>query len=291
MQAIHPFLLIYGAAVALTAVPTVVRAQAQPPNFAASARQISFSGYTGEFANDPRYIEARRSMIAKAPQVLENIYRLTGLYLPQGWRVNVVFISRPKSGWPYGVTTPVGGNSCRIDFYLLSTFQDRQNPLEVFQHEMMHVMLISWMRLRGGQGADTRAPLWLHEAIATYVGGHGPATVRRYYLMTRNSMKSDDAESIGRKLFNGLGVHSSAIDYAEDYLGFHYIAETWGADVMKQIIQDIVNLVPWQQAISRATKLEWKAFAEGAKNFSIAYIKELELELNQKRRADAGLPQ
>jgi hypothetical protein len=291
MKTIHRLLLFGCGAALFSAISVAAFAQGQPPQFTESARQISFSSYTGEFVNDPRYIEARRNMTSKAPQVLENIYRLTGLYLPQGWRVNVVFISRPKGGWPYGVTTPVGSNSCRIDFYLLSTFQDRQDPLEVFQHEMMHVMLISWMRLRGGQGADMRAPLWLHESIATYVGGHGPATVRRYYFMTRNSMKSDDAEAIGRKLFNGLGVHSSPIDYAEDYLGFHYIAETWGTDAMKQVIQDIVNLVPWQQAISRATKLDWKAFAEGAKNFSIAYIKELELEMNQKRRADAGLPQ
>jgi hypothetical protein len=275
----------------LLALTPSVGAQGQSPNFAEAAQRISFAAYSGEFANDPRYIEARRNLRSKAPQVLENIYRLTGLYLPAGWRVNVVFISRPKSGWPYGVTTPTGSAACRIDFYLLPTFQDRQEPLEVFQHELMHVMLISWMRSRGGQGADMRAPLWLHEAIATYVGGHGPAIARRYYLMTRNSMKSDDAESIGRKLFNGLGVHASAIDYAEDYLGLHYIAETWGTDVMKQLIQDIVNLVPWQTAIARATKLDWKAFSEGAKNFAIAYIKELELQMNQKPRAEAGLPQ
>lgn len=282
MRAVWRNTLVTAAMVSFVTLAAAQQPQARPKmDYNAAAQRVLFSNYTGEFAQDSRFIEMRKLLLRKRAEILESIHEITGLPFPQNFQVHVNFVSWAQGG-TYGVTT-----RNRINYYIGNILRDREDPVQILQHEMMHAYLIYYMG-----GRDRNYPLWLHEGIASLVGGHGPRFTRRYYLMFRNSLKTDNAEEIAAKLFNGIGVHASAFDYAEDFLGLLYFQQTWGAEGFKAFIRDItVGGVHWQTALMRATKMDWAAFSQAAKNFSIHYIQEIELSVNQKQPAMLGDPQ
>jgi len=74
MEAIRRLLLVGCAAAAFTAIPTVARA----PDFVWRLH--------GRIRQRPSLHRSAQEHDFQGPQVLENIYRITGLHLPQGWR-------------------------------------------------------------------------------------------------------------------------------------------------------------------------------------------------------------
>jgi len=103
-----------------------------------------------------------------------------------------------------------------------------------------------------------------------------------YYLMYRGRFGNDRDKTISFML-NGFGVHKYPLDYAEDFLGFLYMWETWGPEGFKEFIRLITTGgMDWQSAIIRVSRMSWKDFHDAAWNFAVRYIRELDQQIKKE---------
>ena len=277
-------LVAFGIAV-LTAAPLLAQQPAAPPkpapakpDFAAAATRITFSGFGGPNANHPEAIAMIKTWKEKLPVMLEHIYDMTGMHLPANGRAFVQLING-NGELSYGLTKRVGGG-CHITMSVGNIIQHRKNPYHMFQHELVHVMLIYWM-----QGRDRMYPLWIHEGVASFVGGNGPDFVRMYFLMYRGKY-GGDPDKTARFMLNGFFKHVYPLDYAEEYLGFLYMWETWGRAGFQQFIREItVGGQPWDSPIIKLSRMSAQDFNSAAYNFAYQYIQDLAAEIKKEEAA------
>jgi hypothetical protein len=189
-------------------------------------------------------------------EVLEEIYRLVGLTLPEGKRVEVVFQSGSNGTWGFTQARSWGALII-VQLSHPQKFVHGERPL--FQHEMMHALQNAWIENHLGRFF----PDWIFEGLATYVGGHGPHK-------TRESLARS-----GSRMINGLGRHSfgASSDYAEGYLAFLYLEHLAGEGAVKTFVRDItIQRTPWKESLKKLTGMEFAEFSENAKQFSLDYI-------------------
>jgi hypothetical protein len=245
------------------------------PDFAAAAQRITFSNYSGQFANHPKAVAMVKEWREKLPVMLEHIYDMTGMYLPNNGTV-FVQIQDGDGGMGYGLTKR-WGRGCHITMSVGNIIRHNKNGYHMFQHELVHVMLIYWM-----QGRDRNYPLWLHEGIASFVGGNGPDFVRMYYLMYRGQ-HGGDPHKTAKFMLNGFFQHVYPLDYAEEYLGFLYMWETWGRAGFHQFIRHItVDGMAWDAAIIKISRMTPEDFNSAAFNFAYQYILDLHDEIKKE---------
>lgn len=269
--------------VALFAVPSLTLAQSPPPkpaapakpNFAEHARRITFSGYSGQFANHPKAVAMVKEWREKLPVMLEHIYDMTGMYLPNNGSA-FVQLQDGDGGMTYGVTRR-GARGCLITMSIGNIIKHNKNPYHMFQHELVHVMLIYWM-----QGRDRAYPLWIHEGIASFVGGNGPDFVRMYFLMYRGQYGGDPHKT-AKFMLNGFFKHDYPLDYAEEYLGFLYMWETWGRAGFHQFIRHITtDGMAWDAAIIKVSRMTPEDFNSAAFNFAYQAILDLHEQIKKE---------
>lgn len=187
-----------------------------------------------------------------------------GLRFEEGWRhpLTVGFVD----GAPFGAENVLAyvqlGRSENGFFQLLNINlqayeADSFDYKKVFAHELIHAMLNDAL---GGQAA-LKIPIWLHEGLAVYGADQGEKMLKNYVYATTGFSES--------QLINGLEQHSSALDYAENYLAIKYLAVKKGPNCLHGFVRETIKKEgDYKAALLYACNESWENFQRNVTSYS-----------------------
>lgn len=237
------------------------------PDFAEGAKCIIHQeDYDGKFVKDKQFKALSKVVESEKEDVLKSIYEITGLYLVIEKKVHVKYDDDKKKG-PWAITS-THRDGAIITFHLAIFFENKQDPKQVYQHEMVHAI----QRCAMAKGEYDKVPHWFREGIAVFTAGQGPGRVKRIFddLMK----KEKDVEKAIKKMINGLEGKHTRGDYGEDYLAFQYLNDKFGKESIKKLACSVTfDAKPYKEVIEEITKLSYKEFCDAAKEFAIEYVR------------------
>lgn len=151
-----------------------------------------------------------------------------------------------------------------LNINLASYNKEQFNFEKVLAHELTHAMINDAI---GGQAAMV-LPRWFHEGLAVYGAEQGDQMLKSYVYQTSGFSSS--------QLLNGLEIHDSAFDYAEDFLAFKYIYKKRGQASLHNFVQEVLKRegdVPG--AIEYICLESWDEFQASVREFSKEEIKDI----------------
>ncbi|GEM_PF-3231484 len=176
--------------------------------------------------------------------------------------------------------TKRGGRGCHVTMSVGTIINHRKNAYHMFQHELVHVMLIYWM-----QGRDRAYPLRIHEGIASFVGGNGTDFVRMYFLMYRSQYGGRPAQN--------LKVHAQRFLQARLSAGLRrgisrfplHVGNVGTRGGGHQFIRHItIEGMAWDAAIIKVSRMTLEDFNSAAFNFAYQAILDLHEQVKKRRR-------
>jgi len=95
----------------------------------------------------------------------------------------------------------------------------------------------------------------------------------------------DDPHKTSKFMLNGFFKRVYPLDYAEEYLGFLYMWETWGRGGGHQFIRHItIEGMAWDAAIIKVSRMTLEDFNSAAFNFAYQAILDLHEQVKKRRR-------
>ncbi len=243
------------------------------PSHAADPQRIPWvldETYTGRY--DKTFQEMRYDIPVILRQTLIDLSGRIGLRYQEGWRYPLVVGFTDDA--PMGVENVLAyvqmflSDEGRIKQDLkinLRAYQtEKFNFEKVLAHELVHAMLNDSL----GAEASTKLPLWFHEGLAVYGADQGEQMLKSYVYQTG---ATDDSI-----ITNGLENHTSALDYAEDYLAFKYIYKKHGISGLHNFIAEVAKRQGDIEAAYEYTCSEsWENFQKKFVEFSKEEIKNI----------------
>jgi hypothetical protein len=263
------------------------------PPFAApdlGADRVIFGKYTGAHAADPAFQKTRDSLESQKAEMLAEIYKLTGLALPAGKKIHIVFNDNPAAAPDQRATTfattqphPEGA----LVTYSLANVHKLPAwvPVRTFlQHELVHAIQLC----STDPASYNRIDPWVKEGIAVYAGGEIPSRVRNHYFACET--QRIPPQQMAQVLFDGLTQRGKSSDYLEEALAIFYLARAFGDEALHRFIREItLARRPWRHSLETLTNQPFSAFEAAAKQFAAELFLNLDRALQQlgDRRGDA----
>jgi tetratricopeptide (TPR) repeat protein len=137
-------------------------------------------------------------------------------------------------------------------------------PEETFRHEIVHAV----MRLDLGREPYRKLPKWLREGVAVHVARQTAGKLTQSLMQRRFALEPE-------KLIDGLEDKEHDLDdYTEDALGVAYLLRSAGSDALLKLGAELRNGKDYREAIAAVANQAFPKFVAGAREFSLAILKE-----------------
>lgn len=224
------------------------------PAFGAGG-QAKYVGY--KFTDQPALQALVSTMPSAWQHALQAIHANLGIEYNDRGRVALDLDDLGMSPGHLG-NTEIDTNHPVVTVYVFATLAGRADFQEIVTHEATHAV----MREKMGKSMED-LPLWIAEGLAVYASDAGPARVRLMVWMAPTP----------RVVLDGLEakVHTG-YHYAEDYLAFERMRNTYGPQSVVRFTAEIMNGTPWKQAITDTTGETYETFVQRSYDYACSQV-------------------
>ena len=139
-----------------------------------------------------------------------------------------------------------------------------QNPADfdsIFYHEMTHAVILDALDPQKALAI----PRWVHEGLAEYISGEGPARVRWI-------AQHFNRATVGQAVHS---IDSPGVDYAHAYLAIQYLEDKYSVNAVQGLVRDLIQGKNTQDAIEDVTGESYEEFRKHLQEYTLAvYQKE-----------------